>query len=209
MPQYYFLILGQMLLFFVSKKKLHLIIKQATMKTKNTAFLLLIFLTAMLSCREQEQDEPTDGPRFDKTAYRPIYATLNNIETLPPQPLRKPGKIYIRGNILLVNDIGKGIHIIDNKDPKNPQKLSFLKIIGNSDMAVKGNFLYADNASDLVVFDISNASAPKLLKQVFDVIPVKNYPDLVQIYFDCPDATKGKIVGWEKYDTEIRPRCYR
>ncbi len=201
-----------MLLFFVSKKKLHLIIKQATMKTKNTAFLLLIFLTAMLSCREQEQDEPTDGPRFDKTAYRPIYATsqeLSKIESLPPQPLRKPGKIYVRGNILLVNEMGQGLHIIDNKDPQNPQKLSFLKIIGNSDMAVKGNFLYADNASDLVVFDISNATAPQFLKRVPDVIPVKNYPDLVQIYFDCPDATKGKIVGWEKYNTKVRPRCYR
>ena len=182
------------------------------MKTKTTSFLLLLFLTALLSCRDHELDEPTNGPRFDKTAYRPIYATpqaLNNIESLPPQPLRKPGKIYIRGTILLVNDIGKGIHIIDNKDPQNPQKLSFLKIIGNSDVAVKGNFLYADNASDLLVFDISNATAPRLLKRVVDVIPTNDYPALLQVYFDCPDATKGKIVGWEKYDTEIRPRCFR
>lgn len=70
--------------------------------------------------------------------------------------LNVPGKIYFYNNLLLINELYEGIHFIDNSDPKNPEKLSFLKILGNTDFAIKDGKLYANNQLDLITFDISD-----------------------------------------------------
>jgi hypothetical protein len=72
------------------------------------------------------------------------------------QKLINPGKIYYKDNYLFINEIKKGIHLIDNTDPKNPKKILFISIPGVIDMAVKDNTLYADSYTDLLSFDISN-----------------------------------------------------
>jgi len=43
---------------------------------------------------------------------------------------------------------GEGIHIIDNSTITNPKFVSFIKIPGNYDIAVKGSVLYADSYID-------------------------------------------------------------
>lgn len=73
----------------------------------------------------------------------------------------KPGKIYIKGNIIYQSDLGKGIHIIDNRDPATEKRVAFIGLPGNSDLSVKGNFMYANNYDDIVVLDISNPAGPK------------------------------------------------
>lgn len=82
------------------------------------------------------------------------------------QVLEKLGKIYVKDNYLFINELKKGIHIFDNTDPRNPIQLSFLKVPGNFDMAVKGNTLYADSYSDFVAFDISNPTQVKELNRI-------------------------------------------
>ncbi len=174
--------------------------------------LLLFFLfLGVYSCNPKDPTEPNSRP-FDDTAYRPIYISekqLAEIESLPPQSLKKAGKIYVKGSYLFINDLGRGIHIVDNQDPKKPKRISFLKILGNYDIAVKVNWLYADNATDLVVFDISIPTAPKFVERVANAIPLNNYPPYQRIYFDCVDNSKGIVIGWEKYTTSLRPKCYR
>ncbi len=73
----------------------------------------------------------------------------------------KPGKIYVKGNIIYQNDLGKGIHIINNTVPSAAKRVSFIGVPGNSDIAIKGNYMYANNYNDIVVIDISNSAAPK------------------------------------------------
>jgi hypothetical protein len=93
--------------------------------------------------------------------------TLNELRTsiksLPAQDLENPGKIYVKDNYLFINEVKKGIHIIDNSNPSFPKAISFIQILGNVDIAVKGNILYADSYTDFVAFDISN---PKDVKEV-------------------------------------------
>ncbi len=144
--------------------------------------------------------------------YRPIYAStaeVKDVKILPARVLTKPGKIYYKDNMIFVGESGKGVHIIDNKDPKNPQRIAFLSIPANTDIAIKGQTLYADNLTDLVVIDMSDAKNAKLIKRIENTFPVKNYPDFLNVRFECPDASKGVIVGWERITDGANAKCYR
>jgi hypothetical protein len=165
-----------------------------------------------MSCQTENGSEPVNGINFDGTGYRPIYATsteLINVRTTEAQALSDPGKIYLLDPYIFVNERGKGVHIIDNSDPKNPDNLAFISIPGNNDIAAKGSWLYADNVTDLLVFDISNPKVPKLTKRIPDAIPVTNYPPFQNIYFECVNNKNGVVVGWEKVPMSARPECYR
>jgi hypothetical protein len=172
-------------------------------------FLLLAIL--FVSCVEPEENQP-NGITFPGVGYRPIYSTaeeLAKVHVSDAQPLVHPGKIYLFDPYIFVNETGKGIHIIDNKDPKNPKNLSFIAITGNYDIAVKGNWLYADNVTNLLVFDISDPLKPKLTKMIADAIPASNFPPHTNVYFECADSKKGIVVGWEQVSMSTQPKCFR
>ncbi len=158
------------------------------------------------------------NPETERTApsntgegYRPIYLSyeeLRQVNTQGPRSLKHPGKIYVRGTYLFINEPGEGIHIIDNHDPTQPKPLAFVNIRGNVDMAVKGNVLYADNATDLVALDITNPQQVQVLNRVENVFPYAAYPPETGVRFECVDRAKGVVVGWEK--TALREtRCWR
>ncbi|MDQ2657405.1 MAG: hypothetical protein M3Y60_08275, partial [Bacteroidota bacterium] len=111
------------------------------------------------------------------TYFEPVYTTVaeirSSVELVAPQPIAATGTIYFKDGYLYVNEPGKGIHIIDNKNPSNPVPLSFLKIPGNYDLAIKGSTLYADSYVDLVAFDISNIGAVHEINRLQGVF--KNY----------------------------------
>jgi hypothetical protein len=177
---------------------------------RKTQLLLLFLFIFALACRPAP-DEPTERIPFDGTGYRPVYASaeeVNKIETVAARELTDPGKIYVFDPYLFINEKGKGIHIIDNKDPRKPKNLSFISIPSNYDIAVKDQWLYADNLGSLLVFDISNPLTPKLAKRVENAVPVYNYPPFQNVYFECADPQKGVVVGWEKVDMS-RPKCFR
>jgi hypothetical protein len=132
------------------------------MKTILSSTLLMAALaTAFVSCK----DNCTQTVTYRGTES--VRVTLNelrtSIKTLPAQDLENPGKIYVKDNYLFINEVKSGIHIIDNSNPSLPKAISFIQILGNVDIAVKGNILYADSYTDFVAFDISN---PKDVKEV-------------------------------------------
>jgi hypothetical protein len=127
----------------------------------------------------------------DKTE---VYA---NIKSNPPQEIQSPGKIFIYGNYIFLNEIDKGVHIIDNSNPANPVEKAFIDIPGNLNIAVKGNTLFADLYSDLVTVDISNPLQAKFMKYMPDVFPERIYPNGFS-------ADKTRIItGWIKKDTTV------
>lgn len=121
-----------------------------------------------LSC----QDEITTT--YTYRAMVPIYLQMSDVRARqiviePGQELENPGKIYLYGNYLLINEPQEGIHILDNTNPSSPINLNFIPIAGNVDLAVNNNMLYADNYVDLLVFDISNIRSIKQVERVKDV----------------------------------------
>jgi len=155
---------------------------------------------------EPEADTEVEG-------YRPMYVSredASRIATLTAQPLRQTGKIYAKDTLVFVNELHKGIHVINNKDLRNPQKIAFVSIPGNVDMAVKGNTLYADNFTDMLVLDISDPRNISLVRRLTDALPqgIQNYPPYLNVSFECVDPKKGVVAGWEK-TTLKNPKCRR
>jgi hypothetical protein len=138
---------------------------------------------------------------YSYTYYKPIYKTTDevraNIRSNPSQPIQKAGKIYTQGSYIFLNEVDRGVHVIDNSDPTNPKNIAFIDIPGNMDIAVKGNTLYADLYTDLVAIDISNPASIVLKKVVENVFPNRRYSG----YF-LLDSTRI-ISSWEKRDTTI------
>jgi hypothetical protein len=83
--------------------------------------------------------------------------------------LENPGKIYIKDQYLFINEVKRGVHIIDNSNPAAPKPLAFLAIQGNADVAVKGQYLYADSYTDFLVFDLSTPASPRPVRRVENV----------------------------------------
>src|SRR5688500_18518831 len=114
----------------------------------NTKPFRIVFLLAGLflaGCTEVESDPP-----FVTNGYRPVYGSVdaNEIKLVASRTVNNPGKIYVYGKYLLVNEINEGIHVFNNERPSNPKPVAFIQIMGNSDMAIKDARLYADHAGN-------------------------------------------------------------
>ncbi len=111
------------------------------------------------------RDKCTSTQTF--TRFDPIVKKASEFRTgvqaESPRSLRNPGKIYAIGQYLLINERNEGIHVIDNSNPAAPTPVVFWKIDGNVDMAIAGNYLYADQYVDLLTIDISNLQQPSLV----------------------------------------------
>jgi hypothetical protein len=170
-------------------------------------FTVLLLLLAVFGC----ETNPVDTAEHQVQGLRPVYASyeeVRTIQTLAPQSLKNPGKIYVKGAYLFINEQSKGIHIVDNSDPANPKKLAFVSIPANVDMAVKDNVLYVDNAVDLVALDITDPRKVTVLKRIKDAYPYPSYPSQRGVQFECANPEKGMIVRWET-TTLTDPKCYR
>lgn len=149
--------------------------------------------------------------------YVPIYVPENTAKEISfstqPRATVNAGKILVLGNRLFQVETGAGVHVINISNPSNPVKLGFISIAGCSDVSAKGNELYANNYNDLVVL-AGTASftpgVPPVLKRVANAFPkaMNNYPTQRGVYFECPDASKGFVVGWQQAVIN-NPKCRR
>ncbi len=162
------------------------------------ASILCLLVVCLASCfpeRNSDEDGPING-------LKPIYmdpAVAKKVEFLSARTLRNPGKIYAYGTLLFINELHTGIHVVNNTDPGNPKNLSFIKIHGNVDIAVKSGILYADNVTDLIALDISNINNIRLVNRIENVfLTSNNFPTQTNVYFECVDPSKGMVVGWEE-----------
>ncbi|MFY0674863.1 MAG: hypothetical protein JXQ87_15800 [Bacteroidia bacterium] len=138
--------------------------------------------------------------------YTPVYETMDNIrgmvEMQEAQEMEDPGKIYVYGDYMFMNEKGKGIHLINVSDKANPVTESFIKIPGNVDMAVQGTYLYADNFIDLVVFDLSDLSNIKEVGRELNVFP-ENVSVHERAGHWLVDKTQGVAIDWEVEEIEV------
>lgn len=138
---------------------------------------------------------------YTYTMARPVYSTSDAVRSSignhAATPVSSPGKMYLSGSYIFLNEINKGIHIINNSNPSKPVNEAFVSIPGCADMAVMGNMLYADCYTDLMVIDISNPKSVTLKNYVPNLFPDRQY---VMGY----RVDSGKvIVNWIVKDTTI------
>ena len=161
--------------------------------------LSCLLLPGLLACADH--DEP-DLAYYD--AYAPRLMTRAALEesvaALPARPLHATGKIYRQGPYLFINEPYEGIHVVDNRNPAQPRPVSFLRIPGNLDMALKGNLLYADNGPDLVTIDVSNPAAGQVKSRVRDAfreLPPPGWTTLAEVARPENRPANTVVVGWQ------------
>lgn len=167
----------------------------------NTAsvFLAAFILLTQSSCVKDECKR-----EYSYTWFKPLYTTAAavraNIRSNAPQAIEYPGKICLAGNYIFLNEVNKGIHIIDNSNPAAPVNKAFIDLPGNVDIAVKGNYLYADFYTDLVTLDISNPMQVQVTKFLENVFPHR-------YYYGFNADTSMIIYAWEKATTSYTYDC--
>jgi hypothetical protein len=160
-----------------------------------SATLLIVMMAAVTACN----DRTTQFITYE--ANVPVYMAYDEFRASfhksAPAEIYHPGKMYFKDGYLFVNEYGKGIHVIDNSDPANPEKVAFYEIMGNVDMAIRGNILFADSYIDLLAIDIADINNPAEIDRIKNVFP-EIVPEGDFWYpYAMVDKSKGVIVDWE------------
>ncbi len=157
----------------------------------------LVLLSILLGCRAE-----SIKPNY--STYEPILAdrsSLNTIAFSAPRPIVTAGKIYAYKSYILINEVDKGYHIIDNQDPTKPTPIGFLSILASHDVSVQNDILFSDNATDLISVDISDITSPRFLKRTVNVFPKQAPPDNLPLLdeYNLEDRPANTIViEWRK-----------
>jgi hypothetical protein len=172
-------------------------------KRINVSLYAIVFLTGLLGLSLiLEGCSDTCETKSEYVFFEPVYTNLADIRSSvavgEPQQINSPGKIYLMEDWLFINEPGKGIHVIDNHDPIHPRFHRFVNIPGNSELAVKGNTLYANSYIDLVAFDVSDLDNITEKKRLENVFLNTNTPG------STLDLSKGLITDWvEKKEVKV------
>ena len=166
------------------------------MKTllKSVAFLV-VMMAALTACNDRTQELITYEANVP--VYMPFDEFRASFEKSAPIEISHPGKMYFKDNYLFISEYGKGIHVVDNSNPANPEKVAFYEIMGNVDMAIKGNILFADSYIDLLSIDITDINNPVEIDRIENVFPEIVPEGELWYPYAMVDKSKGVIVSWE------------
>ncbi|MEP6793199.1 MAG: hypothetical protein ABJB16_02650 [Saprospiraceae bacterium] len=175
-------------------------------------FSFLAVLAASFFLTGCEQDRCTRTEEY--IAYEPVFKRIDEMRVPASfgaaRSLESPGKIFYYKGYLLINEMNKGIHVIDNSNPQSPVNIGFIDLPGTLDMAVNNDILYADNYLDLVGIDISNPTAPVEVNRVQDVFQsfysfndqlgylVEYVPTPTKLTIDCNDINWGRGIWFNE-----------
>lgn len=173
------------------------------------SFLAILLTTLFTTGCEQDKCIRTE----EYTAYEPVYKRIDEMRVpatyVAAKSLSSPGKIFYYKGYLLINEMHKGIHVIDNRNPEAPDNLGFIEVPGNLDMAVNNDILYVDSYLDLVAIDIRNPTSPVEVNRVADVFQsfysfddqlgylVEYVPTDITRTIDCGDNNWGRPIFFE------------
>lgn len=149
----------------------------STLRISLACFFVLLFS----SCSTDDDD--SKKALFAVPKIKSLASIRSSVSVSQSRRTNSEGKIYVAENYLFYIAKEGGVHVFDNHNPSSPLNIAFINIAGVHDIAVKGNFLYADNFIDLLVFDISNIQNITLVRTVENVISfAPTYPSNAEFY---------------------------
>lgn len=178
---------------------------------KKLTFLLLITgLFVLPGCKDYVDEYVT------YTVNEPVFMSASEfrsaVDMEGPKPIEKQGKIVFYDEYLYISQPEKGIHIIDNRNPSDPRNIAFIELLGNADMHVRNNMLYADSYVDLVWFDINDPAKPVLKgrkEEVFpEALPLTENGFGID-YDKFADRGNKVVVGWKTVEKKELVRNYK
>lgn len=168
-------------------------------------FLLVSFFVFLLTGCEEKVSE-TVTYRINEPLVMDAATFRSSVKVSEePHSLTGYGKISYYNGYLFMSEPGKGIHIIDNQNPANPRAVGYIELLGNADLSVRNDILYADSYIDLVWFDVSNPAKPVLqgrLENAFpEVLPIVENQSGIDYQMCMEYKEKNKVViGWKEVE---------
>lgn len=180
---------------------------------KNLLFVMIIATTVFTGCKESDFRTET----VEVMENEPVFMSVKefrdrDIKIKSAQPISKQGKICFYNGYLYISEPDKGIHIIDNRDPRSPKAVGFVELEGNTDIAIRNNQLYADSYIDLLWFSLADPGKPGYMNRLEDAFkfalpPIENeyWYDYEECFVDT-NRNEKVIVGW---NLKKRKKTYR
>lgn len=167
------------------------------MKGIITSITGVLLLSGCYSYNEVEYDGCYEPITLSRDDIREDYPAISE-----PREIDNAGKIYVYGDTLLVLEKGQGLHIVNNTDKSNPINTGFIKILGNTDLAVKDAHLYVDSFTDLVVMDINNIDNISTVFRKQDIFPYAPHDSLsdadkAKVHCPAPSDQDQLVIGYE------------
>jgi hypothetical protein len=165
--------------------------------------VLSCLVLTLSSCFEQSQDIRVDG-------LAAIYAQSAEISLLAPIAYENLGAIVYREPYIFINELYRGIHVVDNTDRTQPSRVAFISIPGCTSFTLKEDNIFADSGRDLVTAKYSNGQVAELnrIEDFFSGRSAVNQvvPPDYSGFFECADPSKGVVVGWAEKSLD-NPQC--
>lgn len=140
------------------------------MKHLYTPFLILTVSFFFIGCLK---DDCTHTKTY--IAYDPVFIDQKTFdapaEKGPEQEMQNTGIVYSYGKYILVNEFQKGIHILDNEDPKKIKQIGFIEIPGNTHFTIRDQILYANKMEDLLAIDVRSMDHPRQVSRIENIFP--------------------------------------
>ena len=167
---------------------------------KKILYLFSLAVFTLTGCQDRVTEMVTY--KINEPVFMSTETFRNSVKiSTEPHKITSIGKMCFYNDYLYISEPEIGLHIIDNRDPANPQIIGFIELMGNADLAIRNGLLYADSYVDLVWLDISNPAQPEL-KGRLDTIFTTALPttdnqygiDYAKCY---GEKNSGVVVGWE------------
>jgi len=154
-------------------------------------------IISLNSCIWDNREDDINPP-FEQQQYQAVTMLRtdfeNSTELLPAKLIIETGKIYVKDDFLFINQPNKGFHVFDNSNPSAPVNMAFLKVLGSSDLSIKNNVLYINNATDLI------AVKPNYTNNTVEITKriINTFPELTAPNNCCYNNTPADevIVNW-------------
>lgn len=186
--------------------------------TSRWALLALVGLSGLLAAGTSVWDGyygygecaayDTDGVCEEyKQPASPVYMSYTDLRnSVRLESARDPdqlGRVYLYEDFIFLNERNKGIHVVDNRNPEVPVNIGFINIPGNTEIAIRDRYLYADSYVDLVTLDLNDPSDVQLVNRQEDIFPYDEFQSIpynISFRYRSIDRQSGVIVGYRLRD---------
>jgi len=173
---------------------------------KSIYFTIVGFFIILLSSCNSD-DDSNETATFAVPIVKTLSSIRDNVSVMGQRQTNSDGKIYVAENYLFYIAKEQGVHVFDNHNPASPVNIAFINLEGVHDIAVKGNYLYADNFVDLLVFDISDIGNILLVQTIENSIVFNpSYPETAEFFDYQIYANQGEIITGYRLETRNRPQ---
>lgn len=177
--------------------------------------LLLPLPLLLISCWGLYGNRDIISPMKHVWGNKPVYAQMDTAKKIVYDPVKHPviagGNIYAFNHYIFQVDVGRGIHVIDNTNPAQAERIGFITINGCEQVSIRGAYLYANSYNDLVTINIADPLHMQMVNRLPNTFPdLSTSYTLVQPedagYYECP-RYDSVVVRWVK--DSIYTNCYK